>query len=220
MSERLWIFDLDNTLHDATPHIFPHLNRSMTAYLATHLQLSEVDANELRVRYWRRYGATLLGLLHHHPEVDPHHFLSATHAFPQLPRILSWARQLPSVLRRLPGRKVVFSNAPLAYARAVLRALSVERCFAAVYAIEQTRFRPKPDPSGFRRIVHEQGLAAQRCIMVEDSLENLRTAKQLGMTTVWVDRSSRAPAYVDVNVTSIVGLPRVLARRWAKHADV
>ena len=28
-----WIFDLDNTLHDATPHIFPHINRSMTAYL-------------------------------------------------------------------------------------------------------------------------------------------------------------------------------------------
>ena len=26
-----WIFDLDNTLHDATPHIFPHINRSMTA---------------------------------------------------------------------------------------------------------------------------------------------------------------------------------------------
>ncbi len=34
-----WIFDLDNTLHDADPHIFPHLNRSMTAYLETHLGL-------------------------------------------------------------------------------------------------------------------------------------------------------------------------------------
>jgi acetylglutamate kinase len=38
-SGRTWIFDLDNTLHDARPHIFPHIDRSMTAYLAEHLDL-------------------------------------------------------------------------------------------------------------------------------------------------------------------------------------
>ena len=40
---KIWLFDLDNTLHDATPHIFPHINRSMTAYLQRHLRLSEED---------------------------------------------------------------------------------------------------------------------------------------------------------------------------------
>jgi putative hydrolase of the HAD superfamily len=44
----VWIFDLDNTLHNATPHIFPHINRSMTAYLQEHLQLDEDAANALR----------------------------------------------------------------------------------------------------------------------------------------------------------------------------
>ena len=33
-SRPVWLFDLDNTLHDATPHIFPHINRAMTAYVA------------------------------------------------------------------------------------------------------------------------------------------------------------------------------------------
>ena len=32
-----WIFDLDNTLHDATPHIMPHINRSMTEYVQRQL---------------------------------------------------------------------------------------------------------------------------------------------------------------------------------------
>jgi FMN phosphatase YigB (HAD superfamily) len=36
-----WIFDLDNTLHNASPHIFPHINRAMNAYLQQHLQLDE-----------------------------------------------------------------------------------------------------------------------------------------------------------------------------------
>jgi len=60
-SGRTWIFDLDNTLHDARPHIFPHIDRSMTAYLAEHLALGADTANELRQFYWRRYGATLVG---------------------------------------------------------------------------------------------------------------------------------------------------------------
>ena len=30
---RVWLFDLDNTLHNATPHIFPHINRSMRQYI-------------------------------------------------------------------------------------------------------------------------------------------------------------------------------------------
>ncbi len=59
MQPLTWIFDLDNTLHDASPHIFPHIHRSMTAYLREHLLLEEAEAHALRVRYWHRYGATL-----------------------------------------------------------------------------------------------------------------------------------------------------------------
>ena len=76
--------------------------------------------------------------------------------------------------------------------------------------IEQTRFRPKPDAHGFPAAAATAPAAASRCIMVEDSLENLRTAKRLGMKTVWVDASSRAPAWVDVHVRHVVRLPRLL----------
>ena len=31
MRGRTWIFALDNTLHDARAHVFPHIERSMTA---------------------------------------------------------------------------------------------------------------------------------------------------------------------------------------------
>src|SRR5574339_429060 len=82
-----WIFDLDNTLHDATPHIFPHINRAMTAYMQAHLGLDEAAAGELRQHYWQRYGATLLGLMRHH-DTDPRHFLWHTHQFPDLRRML------------------------------------------------------------------------------------------------------------------------------------
>jgi len=200
-----WIFDLDNTLHNATPHIFPHINRAMTAYLQQYLQLDEAAAGELRRDYWRRYGATLLGLMRHHA-TDPGHFLWHTHQFPDLRRMIVREPLLRHALRRLPGRKFVFSNAPAHYARAVLHLLGISDLFDAVFAIERVRFRPKPDVYGFLRLCRAHHLRPRRCIMVEDSLENLRTAKKLGMKTVWISRAERVPGYVDVRSGGIAGL--------------
>ena len=210
-----WIFDLDNTLHNAMAHIFPRINRAMTQYVQTHLNLSESDANALRQSYWRRYGATILGLIRHH-DTDPAHFLWHTHQFPDLHNVLVAEPMLRATLRRLPGRKFVFSNAPVHYAHAVLRALGIIDLFADVYTIEHTRYRPKPDTYGFLRLCRSHHLRPRRCIMVEDNLDNLRTAKRLGMKTVWVSGASvlrgRAPGYVDQTVRSVARLPDMLVR--------
>jgi putative hydrolase of the HAD superfamily len=204
-----WIFDLDNTLHNASPHIFPHINRSMTAYLQRHLRLSEEDAGKLRAHYWRSYGATLLGMMRHHG-TDPEHFLRETHAFPDLSGMVVFERGLAAMLRRLPGRKLVLSNAPRAYALAVLQMMGVDSHFDAVHCIESTGYQPKPSLAAFRSLLRAHGLIASRCIMVEDSRENLRPAKRLGMKTVWITREPRAPAYVDVKLASVLALPRLL----------
>jgi putative hydrolase of the HAD superfamily len=204
-----WIFDLDNTLHDANPHIFPHINRSMTVYLETHLGLACDDANRLRTHYWRRYGATLLGLMRHHG-IDPTHFLWETHQFPELHRMVLRNPLLRSVLSRLPGRKLVFSNSPVHYSRAVLALLRVADLFDDVFSIEHTEYQPKPDRRGFLRLLHKHRLQPRRCVMVEDNLDNLKTAKRLGMRTVWVSVAAKAPAYVDLSIRHVAQLPRAL----------
>ena len=205
----LWIFDLDNTLHNATPHIFPHINRSMTAYLQQHLQLDEAAADDLRMHYWRRYGATLSGLMRHHG-ADPDHFLWHTHQFPDLPNMVLREPRLRHVLKTLPGKKVVFSNAPQHYAHAVLKLLRVDGLFDDVMAVEHTRFRPKPDAFGFMRLMRKHRVQAAQCVMVEDSLENLAAAKRLGMRTVWVNRGNKGAPYVDVKIRDVMQLPKIL----------
>jgi putative hydrolase of the HAD superfamily len=211
MATTCWIFDLDNTLHNATPHIFPHINRSMTAYLQQHLNLDEQAADALRVDYWRRYGATLHGLMRHHG-TDPDHFLWHTHQFPELPKMVVYEPQLRKVLQRLPGNKFVFSNAPKHYAQAVLKLLGIDDLFDDLFAIEHTRYQPKPSIAGFMRLLHKHRLNPARCVMIEDAAENLQAAKRLGMRTVWVNPTQRAPAYVDVKIRTVMELPRVLSR--------
>lgn len=208
---RVWVFDLDNTLHNASPHIFPHINSAMTAYLQTHLGLDAAAAAELRRHYWQRYGATLIGLMRHHA-IDPEHFLRATHDVDDLPAKIVREPALRATLQRLPGRKLVFSNAPAHYAAAVMQALGIADLFDDVFSIEHTGYRPKPDSFGFLRLFHRNRVRADRCVMVEDTLANLKTAKKLGMATVWVARSAKTPGYVDLSVRNLMQLPRLAWR--------
>ncbi|MEQ1527055.1 MAG: pyrimidine 5'-nucleotidase [Gallionella sp.] len=211
LNARIWIFDLDNTLHNATPHIFPHINRSMTAYLQQHLQLDEDAANTLRIDYWQRYGATLTGMMRHHA-TDPDHFLQQTHQFPELEKMVLREPRLSHVLKALSGKKIVFSNAPQHYANAVLKLLKIDGLFDDVMAIEHTSFRPKPDSFGFLKLLRKHKVKAAQCVMVEDSLANLRTAKKLGMRTVWVNAGQQNEACVDVKVRDVMQLPKMLNR--------
>ena len=211
MKHPVWLFDLDNTLHDATPHIFPHINRAMRQYIERHLAVDTDEANRIRQVYWRRYGATLLGLMRHH-DTDPRHFLWETHQFPDLARLVVFERPLRHALRRLPGRKIVFSNAPRHYTEAVLSIMGIRRHFDAVWTIERLRFTPKPFRAGFQRLLQRERLTPDQCIMVEDSAENLRTAKCLGMKTILISRRLRTPAFVDVRLHSVLELPRLFGR--------
>ena len=121
--ERLWLFDLDNTLH-------PLRDRGLTGAVAATLAVDEATANRLRAEYWRRYGATVIGLVRHHG-VDADAFLHRSHNFEVAPLVRA-ETALADKLRRLPGRKVLLTNAPLHYARAALRHLGLLRSPAAI----------------------------------------------------------------------------------------
>lgn len=203
-----WIFDLDNTLHDYRARIMPHVSRSMTEFLQRDLGVPEEEAAMLRQTYLRRYGATLAGMMRLHG-TDPRRFLEETHRVPGLERMVSAELGLRHALKRIPGRKLLFSNAPLHYAVRVLRALRIQALFDALYCIERARFHPKPSPRGYRLLLRAERLVPGRCVLVDDMLENLRAAKALGMKTVWVSREARVPPAVDIRVASVLSLPRL-----------
>jgi len=221
----VWLFDLDNTLHDASHAAFRAINESMTAYIVRELQMSAADADALRGRYWQRYGATLTGLVRHHG-VDARHFLHHTHLLPGLEERVRGHRHDMLALSSLRGAKYVLTNAPAAYTARVLGVLGIAHLFDGVIPIERLcmfgELRPKPDARMLRRVAVRLGVAPSRCILVEDTAGHLKAARSIGMGTVWMQRWARAarrggaaamrldstPAYVDRRVRSL----RVLRR--------
>ena len=187
----VWLFDLDNTLHDASHAAFGQTNAAMNDYMAEHLGLDAAEAARLRQHYWHHYGATLLGLVRHHG-VKASHFLEQTHRHPGLEERLRTSAHDRAALKRLRGRKLVLTNAPRAYTMRVLDALKLTRCFDGVISIEDMsmfgQLRPKPDARMFRHLVARLKVRASDCVLVEDVLENQRCARAVGMRTAWMQR--------------------------------
>ncbi|MGB3276719.1 MAG: pyrimidine 5'-nucleotidase [Castellaniella sp.] len=184
----VWLFDLDNTLHDASRGIFGAIDRRMGAAVAQALDLPPDQANALRLRYWKRYGATAIGLARHHG-VNLHQFLATCHDFDVAPLVHS-ETGLAARLRDLPGTRIVLTNAPAHYARRVLDALGILHEFDGLWAIDHMMpmglARPKPSLGLMRMVVARLGVPAHRIILVEDTERNLKSARQVGMRTVWL----------------------------------
>ncbi len=202
---KVWIFDLDNTLHDAGYYIYPQINRLMTLYIVKYLNVDFDKATYLRQKYWERYGATIIGLIKHH-KVDPHHFLAATHDFRISRKTVSALPRLKHILKAIRGKKYLYSNAPYFYIKLVLHILRISSLFVDVFSIESTKFNPKPCLRGFHRVLGKRRLQPAGCIMVEDTLENLRTAKLMGMKTIWVNPGVQKPSWVDARISHIGNL--------------
>jgi len=212
----VWLFDLDNTLHDASFAAFGDINQRMTDYIVRELSITEAEADALRRRYWQRYGATLLGLVRHHG-VKLHHFLHQTHILPGLEeRVRGHAHDF-AALARLPGRKFILTNAPAAYTARVLGVLGIAKLFDGVIPIERMQMfghlRPKPDARMLRQVAARLRVAASRCVLVEDTLDHLKSARRIGMGTVWMQRWTRSARWGVAAATRVTMTPPYVDRR-------
>ena len=182
-----WIFDLDNTLYPARVDLFALIDEKMTLYIQQLLGLEAEEARRVQKRYFYDHGTTLSGLMAHEG-VDPHHFLDFVHDI-DMSR-LAPDPVLNAAIAALPGRKLVFTNGDAAYAGRVLKGLGLDRAFDGMFDIHQARYRPKPHPDAYTGMIGALRVDPSKALFVEDMARNLKPAKDLGMTTVWVNNGS------------------------------
>ena len=117
--------------------------------------------------------------------------LRATHGFDLRPflKTNTGKTRLREVIGRLPGRKVVLTNGPGCYARAVVKGLNLSNLFAGVISASDMhlcgKWRSKPDPMLFAHAAHAFGARPCQTLFIDDNAHNLAAAKALGMFTVW-----------------------------------
>jgi len=198
-----WIFDLDNTLHDAQSKIFPLVNKKMNEYISSYLDISIENASSLRETYWDRYGATLKGLIKHH-NIDPIEFLSITHDLNNFNELVFPENNLKKNLSKIHGRKIIYTNAPKNYTNTILQILDIMTLFDEVFTIEDSNFIPKPDKAMMDFFLKKYDIS--EAFFIDDVKENLMTAKKFSLSTIWITNDDSHPSYVDMKIKKISDL--------------
>lgn len=178
-----WIFDLDNTLYPVGTDLFSQIDEKMRSYIAAFLGLPLDDAYALQKRYFNEYGTSLRGLMNLHG-MEPEPFLRHVHEIDV--SVLDTDPALDAALAKLPGRKLIHTNASTVHAERVLDRLGIGNHFEAVFDIVEADFAPKPEPAPYQALVSRFELDPRATVMVEDMARNLAPAASMGMTTVWI----------------------------------
>jgi putative hydrolase of the HAD superfamily len=202
---RNWIFDLDNTLYPASANLFALIDARIGEYVRNLLQCDAEEAHRIQKQYFHAHGTTLSGLMAEH-RVDARHYLDFVHDVDM--SVLEANEALIEALARLPGRKLVFTNGDAPYAGKVLDRLGLGATFEAIHDIHATDYRPKPDPAAYQGLCDAYGLEPGESLFVEDMARNLKPAKAIGMTTVWIDNGSEQTpdqdrSFIDYTVSDL-----------------
>lgn len=186
-----WLFDLDNTLYDASTGVFDRIIDRMNLFVSGHLQISTEQASALRKTYWEKYGTTLRGMMEEH-DVKPDAFLWYAHDID-----ISDVPQCAitnEYLARLPGRKIIYTNSSHEFAERMTKHLGIHHHFEDIFSIEDTQYIPKPDVDAYHMLLKHYSFDPKHAAMFEDMQINLKTAAELGMTTVWIHGKNKDPA--------------------------
>lgn len=184
-----WLFDLDNTLYPVESGFMAEIERRMTDYVEKLTGLPRPEAYALQKKYLAEHGLTLGGLIVHHG-VDPKDFHALFHDLSL--EALAQDADLTAALERLPGRRLIFTNADDVHAERVLAKLGLAHLFDDVFHIGSANYVPKPDPVAFQRISAAHAINPRATAFFEDSERNLAPAAELGMTTVLVGPHAKA----------------------------
>lgn len=178
-----WVFDLDNTLYPAKSDLFKQVSDRMRFFICDLLKVDEDEAHRLQKGYFLSHGTTLKGLIDNHG-INPQDFLDYVHEIDLSP--IPPNPELPDLLSRLPGRRLIFTNGSVAHALNIMRYLKIDHCFEDIFDIVHSDFMPKKHVEPYHMFLKRHEVDPARAAMFEDMARNLTPAHEVGMTTVWI----------------------------------
>jgi putative hydrolase of the HAD superfamily len=200
------IFDVDDTLYDVATGFTEFRNTgAVQQFMVEYLNFPDLESAKLvRDEYFERYHATAKALTVAEQEgrFPPPRPGEATKSPRFETQELSeyWATnlqfdllgnaktQLVKDLKEIPLKLVAFSNGPRKYVKRVLQQLGLWEVFGEdrLYAVDDVLPHCKPEKEAFQVIFDRLGVKAEECVLFEDSMKNIRAAKELGMKTVLI----------------------------------
>mmetsp|Transcript_14761 Transcript_14761/g.19302 ORF Transcript_14761/g.19302 Transcript_14761/m.19302 type:complete len:278 (-) Transcript_14761:399-1232(-) len=223
------IFDVDDSLYDRSTGFSAYRNGPcVQQFMMQELNFPTAEAAlELRDEYFARTHATAKALQLAEkegrlpppdptkpiksPRFDPQELSDwwATHMKFEM---LSRQDKLLKDLKDCPLKLVAFSNGPRKYVKKVLEALGLFEVFGEerLFAVDDLLPHCKPEKEAFEVVLEKIGSDYSECVMVEDSMKNVRKCKELGIRTVLITgkgrMNSQGPSESDIAADKASGV--------------
>jgi len=181
---KFWIFDLDNTLYSGKTRVFEQIDQKMSKYISGKLNVSVDKAKEIQKNYFHKYNTTLNGMIKNHG-IEANEFLEFVHDVNL--DFLKKDHALSEELKKLDGKKIIFTNGSRKHAINVTRRIGIDHHFDDVVDIVDSKFIPKPAIEPYKKLVEKHKIDPNLCVFVEDIARNLKPAYEMGMKTVWIE---------------------------------
>ena len=176
-----WFFDLDNTLYCANSGIFDQIHKRMGEFISSNLKIDLKEAKILQEKYFIENGTTLHGLMVNH-NINPKKYLEYVHDIDF--SIVKPDKELNDLIKKISGKKIVFTNADISYVEKILINLDLDNVFDDIYDIERMNFLPKPNLETYKKLISTYNV--KKGILFDDIPHNLFPAADLGLKTVQV----------------------------------
>lgn len=195
MQNKNLIFDLDATLYYVGDEIEKLCDAKVVEYFVKNLGLNFSQAKDLIKDIRSRYAYDVEALEGELP-FSKAEFID--YVCDVDVSVLKADSELDNLLKALPQSKYILTDSIKKHVDDTLRALSVDAGrFNGIFDAHDMAYAFKYNPQSYSLFLRKYNLDAKDCIMFEDSLVNLKTAKSLGFSTVLIRPELKSAAYVD-----------------------
>lgn len=244
------IFDVDDTLYDISTGFTAHRNGPAAwQFMVDHLHFKSLEeARQVRDEYFEKYHSTAKALTVAQqegkvpvtaPKFEAHMLADYWAENLDFSLLGTPDPQLYKDLTSLPQTLIAFSNGPRRYVKRVLQTLGLFDFFGdeRLFAVDDVLPHCKPEAEAFQKVFEAVGIQdASACLMVEDSMKNIRRSKELGLHTLLItgfrhnsesgeatkpnDAPLREDPAVDAHIETIQDMRKALPSLWTQKTLV
>jgi pyrimidine 5'-nucleotidase len=190
----LWIFDNDGTIYNPDK-IEPAINELIINFIATHYNLSTSSAKLKRQLLRKKYQTRFTLVALEKEGVNPDEFIREAYlAINPRDFGIYEDKQLQNLFSSIQGEKIVLTNNPSEFANIILDSLGIKKYFSKIIGMRELNYCLKPDPRSFSFLfpILKKG---KKIIFVDDEVENIIIAKEIGFMTVLVGSDEQMSNY-------------------------
>jgi pyrimidine 5'-nucleotidase len=184
--EKVLVFDLDGTLYNINNGYMKHIRQNIfNMMVAKGYATSVEEATELWRPLFKKYNQSFKGL-----REGGYYFSNDDYWVNHragIEQFFTKDAALSELLKSLPHKKVIFTNAREKEAMGIMHLLGIDNYFDHVFGADFMGEVCKPQVESFQLLLKALDVQPENVVYFEDSVKNLRMASSIGIQCILIN---------------------------------